>query len=210
MFLTNSGIAQKAWIFSDSLNEFVVNVDSMQLGGSKGGKGPVIASVEVYAQQDRSKLQTILIEPYIFEHFLDSNTVFGLEDMNFDGFNDFRVLCWTSISLYTSYRYWFYDTIAQQFTRDTSIERYMNPVFDDSSKTFHSFWRIGGTEIGHAIYEWRGKNLSLLTKETVYWNIDKTGAGILITKKRVDGKIQIKESEVYEYFCPHCRKCGLK
>ncbi|MBK9194628.1 MAG: hypothetical protein IPO17_06485 [Flavobacteriales bacterium] len=64
-----------------------------------------------------------------------------VEDVNFDGAADLRLLSWHSIEHYRTYWYWLFNVRSGSFERDTVLDGIMNPGFDHGERSMHSWWR---------------------------------------------------------------------
>jgi hypothetical protein len=188
--------AQTHWTFKDTVHTFIVTIDtSLEQGQNNEG---IVRSIDIFNSRTNEKVQSIVPEEFEHNRILDSNAVFFVEDMNFDGYSDIRLLNWTSISFYTTYWYWFYNPVSKHYERDTTLEKYMNPYFDQELKTFHTFWRVGLQEFGHAIYKWQNGTLELKVEQIETWGIKEGEPGLLTTRKMVDNKIDVDDIEVDE------------
>jgi hypothetical protein len=88
-----------------------------------------------------------------------------IEDMNFDGYDDFRVVSLTSTNLQCSYWFWFYDKDKKIFYRDTLYDRFEEISFDHKNKTVHSYWTCCIGWGYHALYKWENGKLELIGEE---------------------------------------------
>jgi hypothetical protein len=188
---------------------YVLTIDTVLCGGTTGSICSTVKSIDIYTKANNKISQTIIPDEYLIDWF-DSSKVCIIEDVNFDGHNDVRLLNWTSINLQTSYWYWIYNASSGQFQSDTTLEEYTNPYFDSTSKTFHTWWRIGFENYGHARYAWNNGNLQLIASEEESWvYVDK---GYLITKKTENGTIKILYKKIkkpsIKYLHNTCKLCN--
>lgn len=94
------------------------------------------------------------------------NTGVEIEDMNFDGYLDFRVVTELPTDTNTSYAYWFYAPNENLFSQRPELEFLVSPYFDAQTQRVTSFNRISTTESSTAVYEWSTPaTLSLLFRD---------------------------------------------
>jgi hypothetical protein len=204
---------QKTWTFTENNQQFIVTIDSVRCGGSDRRYCPTIKAIDIFTLADDKRIQKIIPEQYLFESYLDSSTVVGIEDMNFDGNPDIRLLNWVSANLQTTYWYWLYDETTQQFQRDTTLDEIRNPTFDPAKKTIHTCWSDGYQSSGHAIYKWQGNKLQLIVEETESWGLDPNAPGTLTTERMIKGKMKVVEREVKKRTLDYLHdgdECGLR
>lgn len=188
---------QKTWTFKDNQHSFLVVIDTVLCGGTTGGYRPTVKAIHIYNLINQKQIQTIIPEQYLFDSFHDSSTVFILEDMNFDGTTDIRLLNWTSTNLQTTYWYWFYNDSTKQFQRNTTLAELTNPFFNSTTKTIHTSWSFISNSYGHALYEWNEDKVELIAEEELKWNISGSHE-ILTIKQNINGKINIIKRDVKE------------
>jgi len=211
LVLSSSDVnSQEIWRFNTNNHSFDVIIDTIRLTESTDYYDLSVTKIEIYDRSINALVQTIETNKFRHESFLDSTMVFIIEDMNFDGYPDIRLLSWVSTSFYTSYQYWFYDSKYGLFVRDTTFEKFINPYFDPEKETFHTYWRYGFNEFGHAIYEWRNNKLELIVKEIESWGPEDGVPGTLVTIRMVNGELKEEEIEVQEYSLHPHEKCDLK
>jgi hypothetical protein len=202
--------AQTNWKFQDVNFSYTVKTDTLLLGETSNKYGKTVKKIEICKLVETTKIQTILPDEFIFESYLDSNIVFIIEDVNFDGFNDFRLLRYTSANLQVQYSYWIYNPLTEQFISDSKLENFFNPYFDQKKKTIHTHWRLGFNEFGHAIHSWVNHELILVAEQIESWGIEEGIPGILMTKHLVNGAFLEEEKEINESnITPH-DKCELQ
>jgi hypothetical protein len=186
-----SAFAQNKWLYKDTLHYYNVVVDSVLLGDKYS---PTVKAIEIFDLK-KNKIQTVTPGQFVFDAYIDSGAVFVLEDMNFDGYNDFRLLNWISTNLQKGYWYWFYDTTTRQFLADTLLEEMWNPFFDPVQKTIHAWWRVGFTNYGHALYKWHEGKLLLLVREEETWDINTDNPGHIILTRMING-IEVEKEKI--------------
>src|SRR5690349_6731085 len=90
------------WSFKDEKHSIILNIDTILCGGIAGEYCRTVKTIDIYSNKTHKKIQTIIPEQFILDDGLtDSSLVFAIEDMNFDGSNDIRLLNWLSTNLQT-------------------------------------------------------------------------------------------------------------
>jgi len=136
-----ASFAQKKFRYTDKNFTYILTVDST-LTDDGVNYDCAASSISIWNKGG----DTILvqrIEPPQNEFFCNTNkpAVFVLEDMNFDGMSDFRLLQLVPAGPNVPYYYWLYDSKTQQFQQDTSLEEIVAPHFDPVKKIITSSFR---------------------------------------------------------------------
>jgi hypothetical protein len=212
--ITDTTTSQKkvTWAFIKNNQQFIVTIDSVLCGGLNGRYCTTVKKVDIFNLANDKKIQTIIPEQYLFESYIDSSLVVGIEDMNFDGNTDIRILNWISTNLQTTYWYWLYDETTQQFQRDSTLDEIRSPDFNAINKTIHTSYSEGYQLFGHALYKWKGNKLQLIAEETENWGLDPNAPGILTTERMINGKMKVTEREVKKKtldYLHNGEECGL-
>lgn len=205
--------AQKVWKFSDSTFVYVLSLEKMKNDGGTLSDTRSVKQIDIYRKLTNAKIQSIKPEPQIIEPYYDSTIVFIVEDMNFDGRKDFRLLRGATTNLQTSYDYWFYNAAANKFVADTALQYFQNPSFDAVSKTVHTWWRQGFSNFGHALYKWNKNKIVLIAEEEeIHMDVREPDAGEVVTKRNVNGKITTTKRKASKNVIDfmHKGKCRLK
>ncbi len=169
----------------DSLFSFEINYDSIKNGAGEWDN--FIKSVHIIRLTDHKKIQTIVpSEIYRFESY---HVPVVVEDMNFDGYYDLRILNFVPMYACETYYYWLYMPEKKRFEKNKPLEVTSNVKFDKSSNTVTSHFRGGGPfDQRNEIFIWEKDNLSLQYSEEVFMGI-KNMEGTFTMKKRIDGKL---------------------
>jgi hypothetical protein len=124
----------------DSLFSFEINYDSTK--NRIGEWNKYLRSIAIYRLSDHKKIQTIYPpEKFPFETYHVPITV---EDMNFDGYNDFRVLDFVMMYGQSSYHFWLYNPKKGQFEPNPALAETSSAEFDQQTKTIYSRCRGAG------------------------------------------------------------------
>ena len=129
--------AQKTWNFEDKTFNYLVAVDSFSYdsGDYWGRYNNAIKSVTIFRKADNKLFQTI-IPPYNrFDSYDTLIPKFIIDDLNFDGINDFLVIwLYPNAPPAVPYYFWIFDQENQQFQRDTIVEILNSPIIDHKRK----------------------------------------------------------------------------
>lgn len=113
---------------------------------------------------------------------------FIIEDMNFDGNNDIRLV--NSFDNFTYYC-WIYHPATGQFVEDTVLDKFVNPQFDQNQKLVYQNWEnVKDNEKGTQIYKYINGILTLMEEDDTSNNYFIKTTTITI-KKLVDGKLKV-------------------
>lgn len=181
-FTYSLSFGQSKWNFKDSKYLYEVYTDTL----------PSVQSIHIY-NSNHQEIQVIIPEEFIYDTWMDSSDVFILEDVNFDGHNDIRIVNVITPNLQTLYAYWFYDKQNGNFKSDTSLAKLWNVSFNPIEKTVHS-WGRTPSDYGHALYKWKNNELELLLSEEEFWITD--GTGYRLTTQVINGKTITKSQKI--------------
>jgi hypothetical protein len=99
--------------------------------------------------------------PPMLEH-----AVFIVEDLNFDGYSDFRVITGYYVNgAQTDYDCYLWNPTAVKFLKDTVISGAMGLYVNKEKKIIHSHWRYGFESMGHCVYQWQQDRFVLVAYE---------------------------------------------
>jgi len=187
--LANHTFAQKIWKFKDSVFSFIIKADSVPYFDNSGYSYKA-KTIDIYKIANREKVQTIILPPdNVIESYLDSFRIFKIEDMNFDGYNDIRLLSEFDVHMQSYFYCWLYNKSKGVFERDTNLETIANPEFDKKTKMVEGYERIGFRDEEDKVWKY-GSNGQLILIYERDVNADITGdSTIITTKKRVNGKM---------------------
>lgn len=105
------------------------------------------------------------------------------EDVNFDGYNDIKVLNYAG-AYNSSSSFWLYNKSTKKFDHYKKLDEVYNPIISTGNKEICSKWRIGLSEFYFEKYYWKNDSLILKEKYKEYW----TDKGTLsITKLSNEG-----------------------
>ena len=188
---SNVALAQKPLTFSDSLFFYRVVLDTNTLVSDY--QECTAKSITVLRVKDQKPVQTIKLDDDVFPCYWTEDEYFVVEDVNFDGRNDIRLLQSMGARGNTSYLFWLYDTAAKHFARDTVLETLPNPYVDAKEKKITSYWSVGCCEYGTDVYDYQNGQLVLYEEETMHLDTEKDN--YLLTVKRRDANGEMKTIE---------------
>lgn len=158
-------------IFSDKY-EYICGIDSITIHDKFSGVS-----------------QTLKCETNGYNCRDTSKPVFSIEDMNFDGVEDIRIMQYLPAGPDIPYYYWLYDVKTKKFEPDKALEEITSPVFNHKTKSIKNEWRGSATMYGTSTYEYINGKLAK-TEETTK-DYDGQGFVTIIIKKRVKNKLVV-------------------
>lgn len=87
-----------------------------------------------------------------------------LQDVNFDGYLDFRVMRAMAASPNIPFWFYLYDPAAKAFRRHPALDPVSAPEIDPKGKTLTSTTRASATEYETNVYGWQGGELVVLRR----------------------------------------------
>lgn len=97
--------------------------------------------------------QTIIPSENYFSHSFPTDQLFYLEDMNFDGKKDFRLMKFLPAGPNVPFLFWIYNPTNELFEINTDYDDITSPEFDYEKKEINSTWRDGCCKHGRDIYK---------------------------------------------------------
>lgn len=121
----------------------------------------IIDRIKIYDQEDH-ELQVI--------ENLNAQTpveeAFQIEDMNFDGYLDFRLIEFLPMTPNIPYLFWLFDPKAGEFVRNLELQKMTFPEFDANQKLIISSWKDQGNASGTDYYQWK-ENKPVLIRQVL-------------------------------------------
>lgn len=180
-------ISQAKLTYADKSFSFALLVDSTRTGDSVN-YDCVVKSIVVTRLKDRKQTQIIVPGENYPACGLPKEQIFIIEDINFDGYNDIRLLQFLPAAPNLPYYYWTYNPTTQNFQQQKALEVITSPEFDPKKKLIYSFWRSGCCDHGHRTYKYiHGK--PMIIEETEVKEED--GKVITTFKNLVNGKMKL-------------------
>jgi hypothetical protein len=168
-------------------------------GRVKDGNGEffdTIRSINIIRRKDGVKIQTV--SPSQAFEVLSYIPPFEIEDMNFDGYLDFRVLSFVMMRGQRFYNFWLYNPEKEIFEENIPLSETWDVEFDHENKTVISSARlVGPFDVRNETFTLKNGKLVLQHSEESEENPMKDHEGHIIMKKRIDGKL-VERSKTYD------------
>ncbi len=148
-----------------------------------------IDSIVITSKQHGNRLQAIVCNENSYFCTDGEKPGFLVEDMNFDGEEDFRLMQFLPAGPNIPYYYWLYNAKTSRFEPNTQLEEITSPVFDKHSKRIVSEWRNGAATSGKTLYEYRN-GIPMAVEERSMDYGQKEGYILYTTKKLAGGKLK--------------------
>ena len=97
--------------------------------------------------------QTLIPGENYFGRTFPDDQLFVIEDMNFDGNPDFRLMEFLPAGPNVPYLFWIYNPKKELFEENNSYGKITSPEFDHENNQIHSFWRDGCCRHGRDVFE---------------------------------------------------------
>lgn len=118
---------------------------------------------------------------------------FIVEDVNFDGYADLRIMKYMPGGANVNYYYWLYDPMTAAFQSAPNFEVLISPQVDPANKEVLSRQRVSANEYLTEYYKTDGSVPILVRKEERVYNPDGSGT-LKLTKVNADGSLEVLES----------------
>ena len=183
-------VSQTQLLYKDKNFSYMLKLDSM-LMADKINYDCVVKSITIRKLKDNSLVQVITPDKNSPDCEFPTDQIFIIEDINFDGLNDIRLLQFLPAAPNLPYYYWVYDQKLQKFKRQKDLEDITSPDFDHEKKLIYSSWRGSCCDHGLSTYQYiHGKptlieeNEVRVENDSVYSTIKQLSAGKMRLIKR--------------------------
>ena len=195
VFIYTGASAQKTFTYSDKT--FIFKILIIKSKDNRPDNDECTAStISIYRKSDMKLMQTISPPENYFPCFMSLDEIFFLEDINFDGLTDFRLMTHLPAAPNVPFYYWIYDPKKQQFQQDTTLEVITSPDIDHKHKIITSSWRGGWGDYGCSTYKYiKGKITLIKEYESVKDDNNHHETIKETTKKLVNGIMKLVESK---------------
>jgi hypothetical protein len=105
-----------------------------------------------------------------FEALVQENEQVIIEDMNFDGIADVRLLQFLPENENIPFFYWLFNPDKKKFERHKGLEKVTAPVFDTAQQLVLSQWTTPDSAQGTDIYTFKSNRLQLIRQEIRTFN----------------------------------------
>jgi hypothetical protein len=185
-------VSQAKLKYADKTFLFTLLADST-LTGDSVNYDCVVKSIVVTRLKDGKQIQTIIPGENYPRCGLPQDQIFIVEDINFDGYNDIRLLQFLPAAPNLPYYYWTYNPATQRFQRQKALEEITSPDFDPKKKLIYSFWRGSCCDHGLSTYRYINGKPTLIEESEVK---EEDGRVISTIKKLVNGKMKLVKKTI--------------
>lgn len=168
-----------------------------------------IKQIIIHDIKSKKVIQKITVEENQFVR--SSIEGFIIEDMNFDGYNDFRLLAALGKRGNMSFYCWLYNPAKKQFEENLSLEEISAPYFDTTKKRIHEGWHEANGYGGYNVYKWiKNEAVCIYQHEDSVEYLDsdnpankdeygntKVESVTITIRKRVNGKLKLVFKKKY-------------
>ena len=187
--------------FKEKINESLPEFTFEIFGGKTKETYPNYSSMKLSIWQGGEFLQEFIFEKDEFVGFptsYDENFGFVIEDMNFDGYEDIRLIFYVPASPNISYTCWLWDKDEGLYVENPDF-RIFDPVFDHENQLVYSYARGSATDHYENVYQYIDGKLTKIKKiETGYVNPNDTENTYLMEYHLIDGQWQLVNEEIIE------------
>jgi hypothetical protein len=145
-------------------------------------------SVTVRREADGQEVQKLALRDIEHDCDMEPESLLVVEDMDFDGHPDFRVLNLRDARLQSTFDFFVYDAKRGRFEKDARFADLTSPVFDAKTRTLTSFQRVG--PVNHTRKKFRvlkDGTLDLIFEEEKTYHYQDESIS-LTTREKVRGK----------------------
>jgi hypothetical protein len=146
----------------------------------------LINKIDVFPAKAASAVQTLVT--HMSEPPLEGTDYLLTEDMNFDGYNDLKLVTSAGATGNTHFDIWLFDATSSQFTFHEGLSGLTNPRTDLKNKTVNSFSHSSAAEFENQTFIWQSGQL-VLTREVVQMYNQATDKITCTISERQNGKM---------------------
>lgn len=179
-------------LYSQEIIEFSNQEFQFCLTKECAGSNCKITKIEIL--KNGSLSQTIEPGENDFNKNFPEDQLFLVEDMNFDGKKDFRLLEFLPAGPNIPYLYWIYNPENEVFEKNKKYGKITSPTFDQDKQQINSTWRNGCCEHGRDVYMIKNESPELTERFVIghdsqekeyseYWKVE-------------DGELKLMEEKV--------------
>ncbi len=156
-----------------------------------------ISTIFIIREDNATAVQRIDLNPYS-ETCDDETLGFVLEDMNFDGYLDMRVMQYMSAGVNIPYYCWLWDPYTQQFVYNEQLSLLSSPMFDAASQEVMAFELVNDSTYIDTTYRYQGTGLELFSRITTAYDFG-SGTSITTFEQVVEGQMQVIDVRKEEF-----------
>lgn len=160
------------------------------LGETSENKMKTVTSINILKKSDGTLFQ----ELSDFEATVQENEQVVIEDLNFDGYADIRLLQYLPEDANIPFYYWLYNPSTKIYERNAALEIVHSPSIDDENQLILSQWVDGDNIQGTDYYQFSGDKL-ILTKQEVKETTDEKSY-VLTVKQPIGDSLKVVKQKV--------------
>lgn len=132
---------------------------------------PILDTVEVYRNGDFSA-PTQIFQDFTYDSEAPVNGEFIVEDLNFDGWPDFRIFAYQS-RIGSGWFYWCWNPDTEEFVLQQEMENILTPVVNQAEQTIYSSELYGLGGFSFSTFRWEDGTLVETQCFSVVWDGDR-------------------------------------
>lgn len=176
-------------IAADEAEVQLMNTFNFELIGEVSvEKMKTVTSINILNKKDNTVFQNL----NGFEAIVQENEQVILEDLNFDGYADIRLLQYLPEDSNVPFYYWLYNSSKKKYERNVALEVVRSPSIDNTNEFILSQWSNGDSIQGTDYYKYSGNKL-VLTKQEVKENTDEKNYRLTVKQPIGDSLKVIKQ-----------------
>ncbi|MFK7947973.1 MAG: hypothetical protein AB8G11_10300 [Saprospiraceae bacterium] len=160
------------------------------VGEVSDDKMKTVTSINILKKTDGTFFQTL----NGFQAIVQENEQVIIEDLNFDGYADIRLLQYLPEDANIPFFYWLYNPSSKSYERNEALEIVRSPSIDDTNELILSQWGDGDSIQGTDYYQYSGSKLVII-KQEVKENTDEESF-VLTVKQPVGDSLKVIKQEV--------------
>jgi len=186
------GGAGSSWDFSAKIHNDLPDTQFKLLGSQQDDRYS-INTIDIKQGNKTQTINTYGGQKLETETLDLQNTGFVIEDVNFDGYKDIRLMEFMPAGPDVPYIYWLYDTDKKSFAYSKAFSELTSPIFDAEKKQITMPWREGAMGMGENTYTVEQGQPVLIRQEIRHYLDD--GGYKLTVKALKNGKMEIVEEK---------------
>lgn len=193
LFLLGCGNASHSEVKQDEINQTVVDLEfDFELIGEVDNKLRHVTRIEVRRKGEASTYQ--MLNDFSSEVQVNEDVI--VEDLNFDGYPDIRLLQYLPSDSNIPFYYWLYEPTSGKFIRNKSMEKITSLAIDRENRYLLSQWTKSKTHVGTDFYRYKGNRLVLVRREIQQYV--EPNKYKLITKEPIGDSLQVVKEELIQ------------
>ncbi len=172
---------------------------TVTLQGEAPGTGGPVAVRTLVIRKSRTdepvqRIDGLAAEPP--REALVSGSALQVLDMNFDGYDDFRIMEVAPAGPNVRYLHWIYEPDSELFAGSPALDALTSTSFDAKTRQITSTERKSPIQYSSETYEYSGDRLVLVRKTVKYYS--EPGRYRLTVSEPVDGRMQIIDQRLID------------